>query len=150
MRRRVSDDGGETLIELIMAVAIMGIAVIAIVGGLVISVLLSGTHRKQATAGAQVRDYAELIENAVAGGGYTTCAGTGSFPAYAPGAGYTASIAKVEYWTGSAWSGSCSPDTGLQRLTLKVASSDSGSGHGAAETVSVVIRKPCRPTDPAC
>jgi type II secretory pathway pseudopilin PulG len=146
MRKRVSDDSGETLVELVMAVAIMGIAVVAIIGGLVISVLLSGTHRKQATAGAQVRDYAEFVENAVAGGGYVACAGVGSFPAYSQGGGYTASVTKVEYWNGSAWSGTCSPDTGLQRLTLQVASSDSGSSHGAAETVAVVIRRPCGPS----
>jgi type II secretory pathway pseudopilin PulG len=148
MRRRLTDDSGETLLELIIAVAIMSIAVVAIVGGLFTSVLLSGAHRKQATAGALARDYAETIENAVAGGGYVACAGADSYPAYSPGSGFTASVTRVEYWTGSTWSTNCSPDTGLERLTLQVASTDGATSHGAAEAITVVIRKPCGPGTP--
>jgi type II secretory pathway pseudopilin PulG len=63
------DDRGETLIELIVALAIMGITVVAIVSGIATGIVMSDIHRKQATAGAVVRQYAEAIENDVAAGG---------------------------------------------------------------------------------
>ncbi|MDQ1740524.1 MAG: hypothetical protein QOE53_2176, partial [Pseudonocardiales bacterium] len=55
-------DRGETLLELLIALAIMSIAVVAIVGGLVAGIAMSDIHRKQSTAGAAVRDYAENVE----------------------------------------------------------------------------------------
>src|SRR5664279_767957 len=73
-RRPDSDDEGETLIELIIAVAIMGIAVVAIVGGIATAIFMSDIHRKQATAGAYVRNYAEAVETYVAAGHFDTSA----------------------------------------------------------------------------
>jgi len=134
---------GETLLELLIALAIMAIAVVAVVGGLVASILTSDIHRKQSTAGAAVRDYAENVETYVAGTGYTGCAAPGSYtPAtvgFSAPSGYTASAVTVRYWSGSAWSGSCGTDLGLQQLTIQVASSDTRG----SEQLVVVLRKPC-------
>jgi type II secretory pathway pseudopilin PulG len=135
---------GESLLELLIGLAIMSIAVVAVVGGLVSSIMASDIHRKQSTAGAAVRDYAENVEKYVAGTGYTSCA---SPSAYAPGtvgfsapAGYTASAVTMRYWSGTAWTaGSCSSDLGLQQLTIQVASSDTR----ATEQLVLVLRKPC-------
>jgi prepilin-type N-terminal cleavage/methylation domain-containing protein len=138
-----SEDRGETLIELLVALSILGIALVAIVGALGASITMSDVHRKQSTAGAEVRNYAELVENYVAGTGYSACAAPTAYAAatvgYAAPTGYTAAPATVKYWTGSAWSASCSSDTGLQQLTLSVSSTDTR----AAERVVVVLRKPC-------
>lgn len=131
-------DRGETLLELIIAVAILGVAMVAILGGLFTSILVSGLHRDQANAGEYIRDYAEAIENKVAGGGYTTCA-TSYSSGYTPPTGYTAQVKSVRYWTGSAWSGSCGTDTGVQQLTLKMSTPDSR----VTETLVIVVRKPC-------
>ena len=49
-RHRVADERGETLVEMLLAVAIMGIAAVALMAGLTTSVLMSDIHRKQATA----------------------------------------------------------------------------------------------------
>ncbi len=137
---------GETLLELLIGLAIMSIAVVAVVGGLLTSILTSDIHRKQSSAGAAVRDYAENVEKYVAGTGYTACA---SPSAYAPGTvgfsaptGYTASAVTVRYWSGTAWTtGSCTgpTDLGLQQLTIRVASTDTR----ATEELVVVLRKPC-------
>jgi type II secretory pathway pseudopilin PulG len=139
-----SEDRGETLIELVVALAILGIAMVAIVGALGASITMSDIHRKQSTAGAEVRNYAELVQNYVAGTGYTACAAPASYAAatvgYTAPSGYAASPTTVKYWTGSAWSASCpGTDIGLQQLTLSVSSTDTR----AVEQVVVVLRKPC-------
>jgi type II secretory pathway pseudopilin PulG len=142
-------DRGETLLELIIAVSIMGVAFVAILGGIGTSILMSDIHRKQATAGAYVRDYAEAIQNTVAAGGYVPCATTATYAApagFAVPSGFAASVLSVQQWSGAAWQASCTSDSGLQQLKLQVASADSR----AAEQVVLVLRKPCRLTDAPC
>jgi type II secretory pathway pseudopilin PulG len=145
VRPEVERDRGETLLELLIALTIMSIAVVAIVGGLLAGVAVSDIHRKQSTAGAAVRDYAEGVEKFVAGTGYAPCAAPS---AYAPGvsgidftapSGYTASVVGVRYWSGTAWTTGPCVDIGLEELTLQVASSDTR----ASERLVVVLRKPC-------
>jgi hypothetical protein len=145
------EDAGESLIELLVAVVVMGLAVVVIVGGFAAGVMMSDLHRKQATAGAYVRDYAEAIENTVGGGGYVDCAVVGTYasPAgFTVPSGYTPSVVpgSVRYWSGSAWQGSCATDTGLQQLTVQVASADGR----ASEQLTIVLRKRCGLTDPLC
>ena len=157
-----SRDVGETLIELLMAVVIMGIAAVAVVGGIATSITMSDIHHKQATAGAAVRDYAEAVENAVAtsttsGAMYTACATlpAGAHPAYSPSqvgytapVGYSAQVASITYWNGStlAFGSTCTTDAGVQMVSIRVSSNDLR----ATETLSVVIRNPCRPADSLC
>jgi hypothetical protein len=136
-------DRGESLIELLVALTLLGLAVVAIVSGLGTSAVISDIHRKQATAGAEVRSFAEKIENTVAaGGGYTPCAGPGTYTGgYTAPSGFTPTVTLVRYWNGSGWSSTCATDIGLQKLSLKISSSDGR----AAETLDVIIRKPCGP-----
>jgi type II secretory pathway pseudopilin PulG len=148
--RDPSRDRGETLLELIIAVVIMGVAVVAIVGGLATSILVSDMHRKQATAGASARDYAETIEAWVAAGHYDGGAAPDYGPATvhftAPG-GFTASVQSVKCWNtaGSSWQ-SCGTDVGLEQVTVQVRSADGR----AAEQVVVVLRRPCGLSDSLC
>ena len=145
----MAGERGETLLELLIAVVIMGVAVVAVIGMLVNSVQLSDVHRKQATAAATVRDYGEAITNAVAGGGYVACASKASYasPAgFTVPSGYAKSVGSVQYWTGSGWQSNCTSDTGLQQLTIQVASADGR----ASEQLVVVVRKPCGLTDSPC
>ncbi len=71
-----------------MAVVILGIAAVAILAGLQLSVTASDIHRKQTNGGAYVRGYAEAIEKYLdTTGNYVKCAGAN---AYSPAAvGYT-------------------------------------------------------------
>jgi type II secretory pathway pseudopilin PulG len=160
------DDRGESLLELLVAVTIMGVAVVAMVGGIGTGILMSDIHRKQATAGAYVRDYAEAIENTVSGSATpATCATTTPATCYAPCAttaryaspagfsappGYAWSIVSgsMRYWSGSGWQPACpaTGDTGLQKFTVQVASADGR----ANERVVVVLRRPCRLTESLC
>jgi Tfp pilus assembly protein PilV len=149
------DDHGETLIEVLMAVVIMGIAVVSIIAGIGTAIVVSDIHHKQATAGAAVRDYAEALENSVAASpsGYSAaaCGNPSLYAVYTPPSGYTATVLGVRDWNDSAadpstWAwepaGTC-VDHGVQKVSLRVASTDSR----ATETLDVIIRRPCRQAD---
>lgn len=135
------DERGESLLELMMAVAIMGVALVAIVGGLVTSILMSDIHRKQSAAGMYVRDYAEAIATEVAAPeGYQDCAAVSSYGTeFGVPEGFTTSVVSVRYWDGTSWQDDCAADSGIQQLTLQVRSNDSR----AKESVVIVVRKPC-------
>jgi type II secretory pathway pseudopilin PulG len=154
-RPELRDERGDTLIELLITVVIMGLAVVAILGAIANSVALSAAHRKQAVAGAYIRAYAEAVESAVAGSPskYSACAGTSTYASVysPPDAHYQASVTKVRYWKADGFSDSCGPDTGVQLVYLKIATTDGK----VSETLTIVIREPCRsqddfPQDPAC
>jgi Tfp pilus assembly protein PilE len=147
------DERGETLIELLVAVIILSTAVLALVGGLGLAVMVSDIHRKQATAGAAVRAFAETLERRVAAPsgsnptGYVDCATATSYAgSYPAPTGYTATVVDVWFWAGTAFAPPAGPctspavDTGVQLVKLKVESSDGR----ASETLDVVLRKPCR------
>jgi len=156
---RAADDRGESLIEIVIATAIMGVALVAVLGSIGVGVLMSDVHRKQATAGASVRAYAEQMQAWVAAGNYQTCGSdTGydvwdeynawnGYDADVP-AGYTRSVVEdsMRYWTGTAWAPGCGTDQGLQQLTLQVASDDDR----ASERLVLTLRKRCGLTDPLC
>jgi type II secretory pathway pseudopilin PulG len=56
-------EAGETLVELVMALALMGIVVVGIVGGLATTVLSSQVHRSQADANAVLVSAMETIKS---------------------------------------------------------------------------------------
>lgn len=132
-RRGVADESGETLVEMLLAVAIMGLAVVGLMAGLTTSVLMSDIHRKQTTAGAYLHDFAEAVEESVASGHYLGCANAANYRDVAvanfPAGTYTKSV------VGS----SCAFGTDVQQLTLQVRSNDGR----ASERLVVFVRKPC-------
>jgi type II secretory pathway pseudopilin PulG len=163
--RTTVDGPGETLVELLITLVILSTAVIALVTGIGAAIKMSDVHRKQATAGAYLRDYADGIENYIAGNattatGYTPCT-TGMLPnstyqtppsfTFTDTAHYQYTVTGIAYWDTStspaSWNTSGCPsngDSGVQRVSLSVASKDVGSAR-ATETLDIVIREPCRP-----
>ena len=138
-------DRGETLIELVVAVAILGIAAVAILAGLMLSVRTSDIHRNDATGGAYVRSFAEAIQTDVDANGYKPCATAASTYADVPvpdlPAGYTPSVTAVQSWNGSSW---------VRRATRRrrAAAGPQGDDHrdaplAAEEKLTVVLRQPC-------
>lgn len=130
-RRRAVDEKGETLLEMLLAIAVLGVVVVALMAGLTTSVLISDVHRKQATAGAYVRDFAEAVEKSVAAG-YHGCGdafdySTVSMPTLPTG--YQRSVV----------ASSCAFGANVRQLTLQVNSTDGR----ASERLVVFVRKPC-------
>jgi prepilin-type N-terminal cleavage/methylation domain-containing protein len=127
-----TDERGDTLLEVMIAVAIMGIVLVAFAGGLIAVVHWSDVHRKQATAGAYVRDWAEAVESWVSAGNYPGCASSSAYesvtvPAFP--SGYAKRVV----------SSSCAYGTQVQQLTLEVASTD----NRASERLVIFVRNPC-------
>jgi type II secretory pathway pseudopilin PulG len=145
--RSGSNDEGETLVELVISVAILGITVVAIIGGVATSILMSDIHRKQATAGSYVRSYAEAVQTSVTAGGFnptTTPSALQTAVGFVAPAGFTATVTPpVRCWTGAAF-GTCLDSSTVQQITLNVASADwvPGGARGASESLVVVVRKP--------
>ncbi|TCJ31215.1 type II secretion system protein [Nocardioides jejuensis] len=141
-------EGGETLIELLVTIVILGLAGVAVMAGLELSVKTSDLGRKQANGGSYVRSLAEAIQDAAnTSGGYKSCAAANAYLSSAVKnaaglpAGYTATQTAAVVYNGTAWA-SCGTDDGSQRLTLNVTSPGAGS-HQASESLTVIIRKPC-------
>lgn len=139
-------DRGETLIELLMALAIMAVVVTAIVNALVTAISTSRHHRQLATLDTLVRSYAETATSVIQlqNGNYVDCAGAaayqGSITAQWSGSvptGYSVAVSAVAYWNGSTFTGTCpAPDKGLQRVTIR------GAVNGVMQTLDVVVRRP--------
>jgi type II secretory pathway pseudopilin PulG len=156
MARRVStsDDRGETLVELMVALSIMATAVIALVGGIATSVQASDIHRKQAKSQAYLRQFAENLQSSMAAypTGYEACTATtkpkATYEALKPAvdAGYQAEVPEtgIAVWNRTTSTYTTCPtagDAGVQRVTLRVSTVDGR----ASETLDIILRKPCRP-----
>jgi Tfp pilus assembly protein PilV len=133
-------DAGESLVELLVTVVVLGIAGAGIAAALLTADSAAGQHRQQAAAQNLLRTWAEQV----AAGPYTDCATAARIaaPAAALPAGTTATVASVQYWNGTAFTSTCGTDSGIQRVTLRVTSTASRTP-AVTEDVAVVLRKPC-------
>jgi prepilin-type N-terminal cleavage/methylation domain-containing protein len=132
---RAGGEQGLTLIELVVTIAIMGIAFATLLEGVLTTVKVSDVHRRQADAEAALRSFAEDVKGAsfqpalspVPISAATPCVTASYEASYTPPPGFTRRV------TGCTW---MAPPERLQRLDLEVASSDGR----AVETVQVVKR----------
>jgi len=167
MRAKRAHDRGETLVELLVAITILGMTVVATVGGLTTSIMASNWHQKHAAAGVQVRAFAEAIQGFVVhNSGYMECAPVGYYQIYTPPPGFTAVVSDIAYWnpvapftpaplptagpspapaTAGSFGGTCQ-NGGVQRLSLRV----SVDGSTITEQMDIYVRQPCLPGAPLC
>jgi prepilin-type N-terminal cleavage/methylation domain-containing protein len=147
-RRLCRDEAGDTLIEMLIAIAIIGIAVTAILGALLTSITASTQHRGLAVEDTILRSYAEQAKQQIE----LQTPGTIS-PLYDPSCqasysvsfaaptGYNVTISKIQYWSWTARGfvdpATCKSDSGLQLITL-TASGPSG----LTQQLSFVVRNP--------
>lgn len=122
MRHSGRSEEGTTLVELLVAISILGIAFTAIVGGLFTSAVTSDAIRKQAAAAASLASYAEAVK----ADPYLACATTYPGTGFTLPAGFTKGAVAVAYWnaTSLTFDATCTTDPGLQRVTLSLTSTD--------------------------
>jgi prepilin-type N-terminal cleavage/methylation domain-containing protein len=143
----IDSDGGFSLAEILVTIAIVGITFTAILGGIMTSITASALQRKEATADAVVRSAAELVKDSKQNA-YVNCAVLSSYPlsALTVPSGFAVNVTNVEYWTGTVAGAPYSPafqttcpsaDNGMQRITIVATSSDGQ----VAEKVQVIKRK---------
>ncbi len=133
-------DAGETLIELLISVMLLGLAVITMLGGLLVLTASSVFYEDETQVQNGLYDWASTV----AAMPYTDCVTAGAVPGPPDlPAKYTATVTSVEYWNGSAFTATCpSSDTGVARLGLRIGAPLAGYP-GFSKSLVVVIRKPC-------
>ena len=105
----LSDDQGETLIELLITIVIMAIGVTAVVAAMFTVVVGSDAHHSMAQGEVVLRDFGEAIKTqAQTATAYKFCPqaadldptpGTDVVPSTQAGSGWHAAITNVEYWS---------------------------------------------------
>jgi type II secretory pathway pseudopilin PulG len=139
-RRAPARDVGETLIELLVTVVILGIATAGLTGALLTTGKASTLHRQQALTQNALRSWAEQVGAAP----YADCATAAGIGAPSPAlpVGLTAAVTSVRYWNGTSFVASCGPDTGVQKVTLRITAVN-GLSAALVRSIAVVLRKPC-------
>jgi type II secretory pathway pseudopilin PulG len=124
-RGRVREERGSTLIELLAATSIMGIACVTMLVGMSTLFTSSAQNRTQTTAGIAARDYAESLSEAVTSANWCSTSYT---TAYTAPTGYTVTPSF----------GSCPAASAPQFQTVTITVTSSGD----TETLKTVVREP--------
>jgi type II secretory pathway pseudopilin PulG len=132
---RRGGEHGETLVELLITIAIMASAIVAIVAAIAAASTSSGEHKKQVGLVVVLRDYAEAIMNGSYAGGCTTPTVN-----FTPPAGYTLGFTTTGWYDGTSGGTSFAPTCPGQnamavRLRLDARSTADSSAHRSLEIV---------------
>ena len=114
-----------SLVETLVAVSIVGVSFSALVGGMYTTVQASDINRKQAGAATALASYAEAVK----ADPYVACATTYPGTSFTAPAGFTKAPVVVSYWKPAntpapLFATPCGTDSGLQRVTLALRSTD--------------------------
>jgi Tfp pilus assembly protein PilV len=149
-RRKPSREDGESLIELIIAITILGMILVAIGACMAFTVKASRINRNEALADQYLHNYAEQLQSS-----YKSCSSAGNTAALqtyykglltSPGGAFSTSATPtvtVMYWFDAVSPAqfitlpTCPTDTGLQQLTLNLKTADGL----VSETFIVDVRK---------
>ena len=133
LRDECPSTAGFTLVEILVAVAILGIAIVGILGAMATFLQVGRIDRSVADLDQVVRTYSETVN----GVSYVSCAS--SYPSVTLPPGYTFSAGPtIKYWNGdnpATFAASCGTDKGVQQISATVRQTAS------AQTQSVLIVK---------
>lgn len=145
MNVRSGEDTGVTLVEVLLAVAVLGIGVLATVSGMMTSIKVSGQGQAAAETLTTLRGYAEAVSEAP----YVECGSLSPSPYTPTSTSFTipsgmAAMSALQRWSGGtaatgafASTGPCTaPDAGIQKVTLTVTGTD-----GVAQSLRLVKRR---------
>ena len=132
-------EAGATLVEILVAVMIVGVGFVAILGGLGTSFALSALHREQARTEAEVRRFAEAMKAATFS---TTCpaAYTKAGIGFTVGADYSAAEPVVVDYLDDSTGASTACTTTTRPLQVVRLTVTSTKDTRAEETIDVVKR----------
>lgn len=151
------DDAGDTLVELLIALLIISISVVALLAAFSTSISASAQYRNIAVTDSIVRTVSEQViaqfqqgnayiacpnatpDNYVTGyGGTAPLASDLAIPAPYTSAGYTAALTAVGYWTGNNFdgtTGTCTPGSTVpEQLTITLVGPS-----GASESLNFIV-----------
>ena len=116
-RKLLAPDGGLTLVELLVTVAIVGVAFASLIAGISTYTTSGANHQLQAETQLQLREFAERVTVA----SYVDCA-TSYDSAYTPPSGF-GRVSSVRLWNPATSAYDITPTAGctdprLQRVTL--------------------------------
>ena len=144
-----SSERGDTLMEVLIALTILGIAGVALLAGFATAITSSAEHRSLASLDSSTRLAANQAiadlqlqaqnasNNPFACSGFTPSLGSPGF----------AVAATPAYWNGTGWQQSPCVPYAPQQYTLVVSST--GTGHSYSTTVTTVIYDPAAPPSPS-
>ena len=142
---------GESLLEIIITIMIMGLTIPAVVGAVLAAVGSSSQDRRQVQAQQLLTTWSETIAKANTDGtygAYGACPpasnyATGVFSPAAVPSGFAVSVVSIDYWDATTSSfGGCPADQGIRRLRLRV-DVDADLYPSFAMDRYVIVRKPC-------
>ena len=149
-------DDGESLVEVLLSLAILGLAMASILGGMATSIFGSSLHRSQSDATAVVKSAAETLKDPASR--WESCATPATYTPMVASvvrpAGWAApAVESVRYWNGTAFQGTCDDTVALghllrtQEITIRIDSSDGRD----TERLTVVKQDDCAvPTSESC
>ena len=135
-----ASDAGETLIEILLSIMILGIAVSALMFGMGSAATTSGYHDRQAQQAETLRNLVDGLQALP----YTPCATTYATPPGLVPSGYSVTTSVVGYASGATYPYPtpcpATGDEGAQQLRVTVSQPDA---RVRSEELYVVKRKPC-------
>lgn len=134
-------DRGDTLIEVLIALAIVAIAATALIGGVLTSITGSSVHRSLTVNDADLKSYADAAQDQIqrqASPLFADCATTYSVTAPPLPANYAVAITGIQYWNGTAFSSTCTPGGNAPQLITITATSPTQ----VQSAMSFVVRQP--------
>ena len=156
-------ESGETLVETLLAVMILGVAVSGVIGAVMMATGAAALSDQTTETGLVLRSWAEKVSLT----DYVQCRAPsqvtaapevsgwgGSAPSWTRSIGgvpYTATVTDVKYWKSdnSGFGPNCGTDNGVQRVFLEVSAPGLGMP-GTTKSLAVTVRNPCTSTDPEC
>lgn len=152
---RPVNDTGESLVELLITIVVIGIAVPALIGAVLLAIDSSSQDRRQAQAQGLLTSWSErIVEQTSDATAYGSCPSLTKY-AIAPyalsplPAGFHASVQSVQAWSGAAFGGCADPDSGIRLLRLRM-HVDAALYPSFDLDQYVVLRKPCPSAVTSC
>ena len=125
LRKHRRKDRGESLVEIVLTVMIVGVTITALVAGLATAAAAGDAHRQGVRSDTVMRNYAEAAKSAA-----RLCTAGGSWvPAFSAPSGYTVSMNPTTT--------TCPPVSQPRRVTLAVV-----SPNGVRDEMTIVVRTP--------